>query len=308
MAVGASRFAQQPDQTWQGENGGPSSTGLRSWLLEGIGYSNVTRNLSGDFIIECHDDSWSKANASDLIANREAAKESLHPRQNPAYGNKSLAWPIITAYYAAYFSAQSFLRCLGLGSIYIENGEANNLNTAWLARHFSAGLQASNYGFEIQLTTPIKIVLRTWGSSGGAHKQFWEGFRRSQNAIGQVLLISDGLNTLSAYQRQTAHNEYKRLIDQAFGNSSSITKTLDFQWLSSIRNKINYRFSDNVWLMNWQHTTGLIPNQELLIERYKASTRSLPDAQRNYSKRHLAFVATRFCQIVEDATTSLSPP
>lgn len=308
LAVGTSRYGQQPEASWKKGTTEPSKTGLRNWLLDGTGYSDVSSNTSNNIVIECLDDSWAKANASDLIANREAAIESLLPRQHNVYSNRSVAWPVITSYYAAYFAAQSFLRCLGLGSIYLEPHEASLLNAAWKARGFHVSVNAQNYAFSIELSSPIKILLRKFGSSGGAHQQFWTGFRQSQSAIHEVLLVSPGLGTLSATQRQTADSEYSKLIDTFFINASLTSADQNFAWLTSLRNEVNYRFSGYVWLMNWRHSAGLISNHEAVIERYSTGLKSLPDSQRNFSKNHLAFVAARFCQLIRDATSRLKVP
>ena len=77
LAVGAVRFGQQPRSSWKKGDAEPPTTGLRKWLLQGTGYATVSNNTSGQIVIECVDDSWAQGNASDLIANREAALESL---------------------------------------------------------------------------------------------------------------------------------------------------------------------------------------------------------------------------------------
>ncbi len=292
--------------SWLKSNTEPSETGLRSWLIDGTGYSRVYLNAPGEIAIDCLDNSWAEANASDLIANREAAIESLFPRQHSAYSNRSVAWPLITCYYASYFAAQSFLRCLGLGSIYIEADESALLTAAWSARGFSVPLTASNYGFSVELSTPVRILLRKFGSSGGAHQQFWTGFRQSQAAVHQAILLSPALATLGSTERQAADGDYTKLIQLCFTDCSQMPATLNFTWLANLRNEINYRFSGNVWLMNWRHSAGLIANQQGLIERYSTGLKSLPEKQRNLSKSHLVFVAARLCQVVRDATSDLS--
>jgi hypothetical protein len=207
LSIGASRFAQQPKTPWKQGTAQPSTTGIRNWLILGTGYSSVYRNTSSEIVVECIDDSWAEANGSDLIANREAALESLQPRQHKAYSNRSVAWPLVTSYYSAYFAVQSFLRCLGL-----EPEEIDLITAAWHFRGFPISLTAGNYGFSIELSVPTKIVLRKMGSSGGAHHQFWTGFRQSQSAIHHVLLLSPGLNTLSTTERQAADGDYVKLV------------------------------------------------------------------------------------------------
>jgi hypothetical protein len=154
----------------------------------------------------------------------------------------------------------------------------------------------------------VKIVLRKLGSAGGAHYQFWTGFRQSQAAIHQVLLLSPGLDTLSAIQRQAADGDYGKLVQLCFTDASEVPSTQNFAWLANLRNEINYRFYGHVWLMNWRHSAGLVSNHQTLIDRYSTGLRSLPDAQRNFSKSHLVFVAARFCQLIRDATFNLSIP
>lgn len=308
LATGAFRYAQQPRESWVDGDAEPAKTGLRNWLLEGTGYSTVYLDPSGEIEIECIGDSWAIANASDLVANREAALESLLPRQHSEYSNRSVAWPFITSYYSAYFAAQSFLRCLGLGSIYLEAREATRLTSAWKARGFAATVVAHNYGFAVELSNPTKIRLRKLGSTGGAHQQFWNGFRTLQSAIHRVLLIETALHSLSATLRQAADGEYSKLVQMCFTDSSSLPATQNFVWLANLRNDVNYRFSGHLWLMNWRHSAGLVTNHQTLINRYANSLKALPDGQRNFTKNHLVFVAARFCQLVRDATANLSIP
>jgi hypothetical protein len=308
LTIGASRYAQQPEVTWQTGATEPSKTGLRNWLIDGTGYSIASHRTSGDIALECIDDSWARSNGSDLIANREAAIESLFPRVHKLYSHRSLAWPIVTTYYSFYFAAQTFLRCLGLGSIYIEDKEAQLLSAVLIGRGFSTRFVAGNYVFAIELSNPVNIVLRKFGSGGGAHKQFWNGFQRSQNAIHEALLVSPGLNTLSTAQRQAADSEFEQLIQTSFIDTSVSTNVPDFEWCSKLRNSVNYRFDGHAWLMNWQHSTGLITNHELIIQRYLSGLKELPEVQRNFSKNHLAYVAARFCQLVKAATLTLSAP
>ncbi len=307
LAVGASRYGQRPQFSWRKDTE-PSTTGLRAWLMNGTGYSQVYRKGPNEIAIECLDSSWAEANASDLIANREAAMESLQPRQHNAYSNQSVAWPIVTSYYSTYFAAQSFLRCIGLGSIYIEQEEAAKLSAAWNARGFPVALAAHNYGFSIELSVPVKILLRQLGSAGGAHQQFWIGFRQSQAAIHEALLLSPGLGTLGPTERQAADGEYTRLIQMCFRDTSVPSANLNFTWLSSLRNETNYRFSGHAWLMNWHHSAGLIANYQGIIDRYSTGLRTLPEGQRTFSKAHLVFVATRLCQVIRDATSGLKHP
>lgn len=306
LAVGASRFAQQPGISWS-KNDEPLSTGLRAWLMRGTGYTTVASNAAGGYSIECIGDSWAEANASDLVANREAAFESLWPRQHSRYSNKALAWPIVTTYYAAYFAAQSLLRCCGLGSVYLEADEADLLTAAWHARGFAASVTGGNYSFTIDLQVPVVIHLRRLGASGGAHQQFWAGFRLAQPSVHSVLLVSPALATLSALDRQAADSEYIRLIDACF-TTPAAPHAHDYSWLSRLRNDLNYRFGGHAWLMNWHHSTGLIPAHESLIARYSSGAKSLPDSQRNFSRAHLGYVAARFCQLLGDATSALVVP
>ena len=146
------------------------------------------------------------------------------------------------------------------------------------------------------------------GFRWGAHQQFWTGFRRSQTGIHQVLVLSPGLDSLSTTQRQAADGDYGKLVQLCFTDASAVPSTQNFVWLANLRNEVNYRFSGHIWLMNWHHSAGLVTNHQKLINRYSTGLRSLPDAQRNFSKSHLVFVAARFCQLIRDVTSKLSVP
>ena len=306
LSVGALRFGQNPKTSWSSGAHEPSTTGIRAWLLNGVGYSNVFVNSQNEIEVECIDSSWAEANTSDLIANREAALESLLPRQHQDYSNNSVAWPVITCYYSAYFAAQAFLRCLGLGSVYLESTEADTISKAWAARGFSASVGALNYGFRVELSNPVTIRISKLGSKGGAHQQFWGGFQKLQNPINTTLLSSPAINVLGTLERQSAYAEYTKLVDLCFSSSATALTTPDFNWLSRLRNGINYRFSNHLWLMNWRHTAGLISNHQSIVDRYTHGDRTLPHTHRNFGHTHLIFVATRFCKLVREATSSIA--
>lgn len=305
LEVGASRYGQQPSASWRGGAEEPSSTGLRAWLLLGTGYSNVVKNPDSSITIECIDASWAEANASDLVAHREAAFESLHPRLHPAYSNRSVAWPLISAYYSTYFSAQSLLRCFGAGTIYLEGSEASSMSAAWQGKGFSATIAGGTYMFSIDIATPTSINIRKVGGGGGAHQQFWSAFRQSQSIVHNTILASAALSSLGPLERQMADAEYLQLMNQCFTDARGGPGTLNFNWMSELRNRMNYRFSGQAWLMNWRNSVGLTTHIEDAIARYDATSRTAPRSQLTFSTKHLIFVATRFHQLVRDATTNL---
>ena len=127
----------------------------------------------------------------------------------------------------------------------------------------------SNYRFAVELSTPIKIRLRKLGSTGGAHQQFWTGFRQSQNLIRQYLVGSPGLDSLSTTQRQAADVEYSKLVQMCFTDASTVPSTQNFAWLANLRNDVNYRFSGHVWLMNWRHSSGTCHKSSDAVNRFQ---------------------------------------
>lgn len=310
LSIGSVRYGRQPSLSWKGGGFEPPNTGVRSWLANGTGYINVEclNAASGKlFEIECNDDSWAEANASDLIASREAAQESLFPRQHILYGNESVAWPLITCYYTAYFAVQAMLRCLGLGTVYLDAEDARFLTKAWNARGFNVEIDSGNYSFDISLASPLILSMRKTGTKGGVHQQFWSNFERLQPCIRQRLLKSPALAILSVVDRQEALTEYQTLIETMFLNSSRASSNdgCDYGWMSSLRNNVNYRFGKHHWLMNRRHEAGLINNHQSLIDRYMKNFKSLPKNERVYSARHMQFNSTRLFQIVDAATKRL---
>lgn len=307
LSIGSARYGRQPSLSWKTGEFEPLNTGVRAWLSDGTGYTHVKfKNTSGGRVlnIECNDESWAEANASDLIASREAAQESLLPRQHVTYGNGSVAWPLITCYYAAYFAAQSMLRCLGLGTVYLNSDDAKFLTAAWNGRGFNAVIEDGNYSFDISLSSPVIFSMKKAGT-GGVHRLFWSNFARLQPSIREKLLQSPALAILSVAARQDALSEYQTLIDTMFINTGAASSNIDFTWMSSLRNDVNYRFAKHQWLMNRRHEAGLINNHQSLVDRYRKSYKSLPKNERVYSARHMQFNSTRLVHIVETATRGL---
>lgn len=308
LSIGASRFCQQPSVPWRTQGAGPATAGIRAWLLAGTGYSQVTEPSRGQLLVLSQDSSWAEASACDMIAHREAAIESLVPLQHGLGDDQLVAWPLLACYYSTYFAAQALLRCLGLGTVYLGTDEASRLAAAWNMRGFPSSVSPGNYCFCITLSAPASITLRRIGGAGGAHQQFWTGFEQLRRDIQEVLLTSPALSILDPLVRQAADAEYDRLMESFFQTQLAGSCGLDYGWLSSHRNSVNYRFAGNCWRMNWHSSAGTVSELRRILDRFGSGSRSLPASSSDFSGRHVVFVAARLCKVISESTLGFRRP
>lgn len=308
LELGASRFSQQPEISWANNHLAPTRTGIREWLLQGTGYNSVKQNQNGAVEIDLpgRDTTWADANGSDLIAHREAALESLYPRNHECYNDTSAAWPLISNYYAAYFAAQALLRCLGIGTMYLDKEEEGRVNEAWNLRGFKAKLVGSNYRFLIDSNGPSTITIYTNSRGTGAHATFWSTFKAVRNEIDQRILLGKVFGALDNTTRISGAQEIAMLLSQCFTADDAIDATFDYQWLSDLRNRINYRFDENVWMMSWNSRAGLVSGHQKLIERTLSKMKPISIVGSN--TRRLIVVATLLCKLVHDSTATFKVP
>lgn len=182
-----------------------------------------------------------QAYATDCDKFVSAAFESMVavPRSPPL--PKSVAWLMISHYYAAFFAANAILRMLGTSCTQIETIEANSvLNVAhvWGQNPGAVLLNRGQYSCTFDHTRQM-ITCSLVRTTAGVHEGLWRLFRERMEWISNQILASSSNISIEA-QRAAA-----KLYDLCQNLSRPPCGTGN--WLSYVRNRINYRQEYDAW-------------------------------------------------------------
>lgn len=150
---------------------------------------------------------------------------------------RSIAWGAIRAYYASFFAAHTFMRLFGTSCSQLDHEHVNKIFQSAQTFGKTGGLTSVETGFyAINIDQNFSSV--TFRKLKDSHKDTWaellatienlESTIRSANAIKQHKLDASML-----------------LTNLKSGISSA--NSINGNWLSTIRNSINYRHTHGVW-------------------------------------------------------------
>lgn len=153
---------------------------------------------------------------------------------------KSTAWILIKLYYSSYFAAHSILRIFGISHTKIDGKCAATIASIADINGFGSGLSSVSSGYySLSYDQKNKVLhcLKT-DSKSGAHENFWFIFKQQISNLSTNILSIPGLNLLQQETSSTLDMLCSRLCLE---NRSA------GQWLSYIRNCINYRHDFGTW-------------------------------------------------------------
>ncbi|MFP3043421.1 hypothetical protein LQZ19_16530 [Treponema primitia] len=155
--------------------------------------------------------------------------------------NKSTAWILIKLYYSAFYSAHAIIRYFGISFSYLEREYINIVVQNY--KLFNGSDISIDKGFyEFNLIENINEVKMT--KYKDSHTDLWNIFytllTRIQDEIknrnvNKINILNDDLIKL---------DEYIRYIKETMNNENCHDK---HNWLSIVRNNINYKHEYNVW-------------------------------------------------------------
>ncbi|AIY39484.1 hypothetical protein LT85_0324 [Collimonas arenae] len=224
----------------------PKILGVQDWILSAsyrVEQSPKKKNVT--LLLDASTDIV-EALAHDIVRYSSAAIESA--QRVEALIDRPLAsgWIIIRSYYSAYFAANSLMRLFGYFCTNIDQ------------RHVAAIHQIAHL-YEIPLPTNEKsklasgtysgryitnshngaVVLKSLHSiGGGAHKQFWFAFKEFLDSFQHDLSQC----VLSKSQMEKARSSVKFLLSTLCQENHP-----NGNWLSEIRNSVNYRLEHGAW-------------------------------------------------------------
>lgn len=151
---------------------------------------------------------------------------------------KSYAWLLIKNYYSAFYAAHALMRFYGRGVLYVQSEQAQAIdNVHQFTFSTPASLKSGQYSFEI-VDGPLRLIIQPISASGGVHEQFWSSFKDFLSWLSAEILKQAGKT--SDQQSITAKLDELRTILCLDGCNGG-------NWLSRIRNDINYKTGWSVW-------------------------------------------------------------
>lgn len=214
----------------------PPDSGLKHWLSKENYYVDSISSAKL-FQLACRDRSEYRSAMA-----FEAIKFSLNCQQT-LFGIRSIvefprisAWHLIQAYYAAFFAAHSTLRLFGRSFSQLESGHVDQIS---LRAATEAGIsQKMEKGhFDVQFDYNQATVKFAHG--GESHKGLWKCYVNLLSYVStEILRVRGNSRTLQDISNQ--FTDLENLLRSGGGRDSG-------NWLSIIRNEVNYRGPDAVW-------------------------------------------------------------
>ncbi len=152
---------------------------------------------------------------------------------------KSTAWLIIKSYYAAFFAAHAITRMLGIGCSQLDKQQAGKIYEIATLFNNNNGLNiSSSYYRCIYNQGKQQLLFDDIKSKGGTHESFWKIFYMTIQDISNKIL-SSGRIASQSQQVSIKLNELCGILCYQGRNGGN--------WLSSVRNQVNYRHEFDTW-------------------------------------------------------------
>lgn len=219
--------------------GGLSSSGVAAWT-KGGSYSVAVAPAPGCFQVNPVLPNAGLAEAFACEVNRFslAAFESMMRNERDMDVPRALAWPMITSYYAAYFSAHAICRLFGRSVSQLDSSvsaSVSNVFSSYLGggHNISTGLYAVSFD---SAGASLQYVHN--GGAGGSHELLWKSFLELLVFLRSSLLQSSP-STSEVQDVATYLDEVAARLKAKGANGGN--------WLSVLRNEVNYRQLYGVW-------------------------------------------------------------
>lgn len=237
-----------------------SSIGLRAWLSESENYIPIKLPLSGCFEIDFYDISEAlSALAHDIVRLTCASFETVDAISEIPNQRKFLAWQLVEYYYSAFYSAHSTLKICGFGLLQLNSQIIRQIKR----RAETLGVELSQISQGVYCVnicpSESKMVFYLVAKYDDSHRGLWRryydflnvllGFSVSTGALDSNCIrprkISDAYSQ-SVYA-QLSQQDAEIVASHIDGVKNILNKNSDCNWLSWVRNSINYNHAFGIW-------------------------------------------------------------
>ncbi|SIS44544.1 hypothetical protein [Neptunomonas antarctica] len=214
---------------------------LKAWVVNGQYLMSkklvpAAKNRATSFELDFkHSDILHASLANDCNRFAQAAIESMWSVGKVDKLPKSTGWAAVQMYYSAFFAAHAILRIYGRACTQLEPNHVNKVFEIASATQFDDGVSSIESGFYFSLISNGEIKFKKLKES---HADTWSSFSTLLTWLIDNISSTTGLG-LHKSDAITFLSEIKAII-----HSSGAAKG---NWLSQIRNKVNYQHSHGVW-------------------------------------------------------------
>jgi len=179
----------------------------------------------------------SSALGNDLNRMAIAAFESISGVRAEQHLPRSLAWSSIRSYYAAFFAAHAIMRIFGTSCSQLEFEHVKKIYESATIFGRTGGIRSIDAGFYAIEIDPTFSLIK-FNCLRDSHKDTWKTFLNVINAISNDI---PGSTAISKHKVEASAllDEIKTRLTSAGCSGGN--------WLSHMRNSINYRHSHGVW-------------------------------------------------------------
>lgn len=216
---------------------GNSGVDLKGWLANQNYFIDSDIQKSQFSIRPSQPNEVAQALAHDLNRMSCAAFESAAGVGPDITIPRSLAWGAIRSYYSAFFAAHAFMRMFGSGCVQLETDHVNKIFSSATLFGKTGTLNALDAGFfHVEISPNFDSL--TFVRLRDSHKDTWgtliNVIEKIDNAIPSATALSKHKIDASALL-----TDLKSGLSRAGSNKGN--------WLSTMRNSINYQQSHGVW-------------------------------------------------------------
>lgn len=210
------------------------SQSLKLFLIDGNYFLNNTPNEVTIYVPSCIE--VRRALSSDAFRMITHAAQTVFELEKTSAYSKLTSWRVIQTYYAAFFAAHACLRFFGRSFSQLEGGHVDHLNQRC----------SSEVGYNPKIGSGFHLIefddktqTLSFAKYKDSHKGLWECFHNLLKDISNQLLSARA----SEQRRQQASLNFDNLA-QALRNNDTCASG---NWLSVMRNEVNYKSTQGVW-------------------------------------------------------------
>lgn len=238
----------------------PHEGGIRSWLANNSNF--VPKSFVGDsyFDIVLYDyDEVVSVLAYDINRLSCAAVETINNISPLTRNEKSMAWNLIKYYYSAFYSAHSLLKILGFGLTSIDETIINSLRKKCVANGLpNPTIKSGIYCIDISRS---EQVLRAYKVKryDDSHRGMWKRYGDLLNVLEGVAVTTGSYDASCIRVRKPSEPYPMSLLSNLARHDAntilariniihdSLNSRGDNNWLSFMRNTVNYNHGLGVW-------------------------------------------------------------
>lgn len=253
-----------------------ANVGLRMWLSKEDSFIPSYLGKDDTFELQFYDFSvFLSCVACDISRLSTASIESLFSIKESEVNRKSLAWELIKYYYSAFYAAHSTLKICNLGLIQLDSVIINNI----IRRASTLGIPLSKisrgiYCFKTDAKNE-KVFFFRLSKYDDSHRGVWKRYIDLFDILTGVSVETQNLGVNSIIKNTKAQSSQSIYSQMNLADAEKIVSVLDSlkcvlnkrgdaNWLSSVRNDVNYNHHFGVWFpyKQYEESNMILPKMK----------------------------------------------